>query len=243
MKKTIVLMLAIAGTCSASEPTAAGSLTNISLTTNQVVDISQYKLKSSEGWTLAITLTNWDVVKGPIGWLSASTNKDDASYTASYGTFGWSASGNDTFGQVTTFTNNSSGTAGGQGGYSEGYSESLEKAGDTTDLTFSTTVFLTGNNTGTVTLYEIDSPVTKNVVKTAETSGYLTTTGTNTINGLYIGNWAKNGVFQAGGTMDITFYNTALTVPQMKSLLVPEPTTATLSLLALAGLAARRRRK
>ncbi len=237
------MLLALSGVCSASAPIAAGSLSNISLTTNQVVDISAYGLNSSEGWTLAITLSDWEVGKGPIGWLSASTSMDEASYTASYGTFGWSASGNADYGQVTTFTNNSSGSATSQGGYDVGYSESLQKSGAPSDFEFSTIVFLTGNSDGKVTLYEIDSPVTKNVVKTAETSGYLTTTQTNTINGLYIGNWAKDGVFQGGGKMDITFYNTALTTTQMKSLLVPEPTTATLSLLALAGLAARRRRK
>lgn len=35
----------------------------------------------------------------------------------------------------------------------------------------------------------------------------------------------------------------ALTASEVKALTVPEPATATLSLLALAGLAARRRRK
>lgn len=43
---------------------------------------------------------------------------------------------------------------------------------------------------------------------------------------VYIGDWTTDGVKN-----------------QLKSMLIPEPTTATLSLLALAGLAARRRRK
>jgi MYXO-CTERM domain-containing protein len=44
---------------------------------------------------------------------------------------------------------------------------------------------------------------------------------------------------------NLLVYKTALTADEVKSLIVPvpEPTTATLSLLALAGLAARRRRK
>ena len=42
---------------------------------------------------------------------------------------------------------------------------------------------------------------------------------------------------------NVAIWNTALSAEQVKSLIVPEPTTATLSLLALAGLAARRRRK
>ena len=41
---------------------------------------------------------------------------------------------------------------------------------------------------------------------------------------------------------NLAIWNTALSAEQVKSLIVPEPTTATLSLLALAGLAARRRR-
>ena len=42
---------------------------------------------------------------------------------------------------------------------------------------------------------------------------------------------------------NITVWNKALTATEVKGLVIPEPTTATLSLLALAGLAARRRRK
>ena len=42
---------------------------------------------------------------------------------------------------------------------------------------------------------------------------------------------------------NITLWNKALSADEVKGLIVPEPTTAMLSLLALAGLAARRRRK
>ena len=42
---------------------------------------------------------------------------------------------------------------------------------------------------------------------------------------------------------NITLWNKALSASEVKGLIVPEPATATLSLLALAGLAARRRRK
>lgn len=48
------------------------------------------------------------------------------------------------------------------------------------------------------------------------------------------------------GTVDIDnlyYWKKALSESEIKSLIIPEPTTATLSLLALAGLAARRRRK
>ena len=42
---------------------------------------------------------------------------------------------------------------------------------------------------------------------------------------------------------NMTIWNKALTATEVKALMIPEPATATLSLLALAGLAARRRRK
>ncbi|MBQ2813806.1 MAG: LamG domain-containing protein [Akkermansia sp.] len=42
---------------------------------------------------------------------------------------------------------------------------------------------------------------------------------------------------------NLLVYNRAFTAAEVKALTIPEPTTATLSLLALAGLAARRRRK
>ena len=42
---------------------------------------------------------------------------------------------------------------------------------------------------------------------------------------------------------NVTIWDKALTAAEVGSIIIPEPTTATLSLLALAGLAARRRRK
>ena len=42
---------------------------------------------------------------------------------------------------------------------------------------------------------------------------------------------------------NVLFYKRAFTATEVKGLVIPEPTTATLSLLALCGLAARRRRK
>ena len=63
-----------------------------------------------------------------------------------------------------------------------------------------------------------------------------------------VANFAIGGrAYSSGNTSDFTFsniqlYSGVLSSEQIKSLSVPEPTTATLSLLALAGLAARRRR-
>ncbi len=70
--------------------------------------------------------------------------------------------------------------------------------------------------------------------------------------GCAIGSWAQdaNKDDYTGGSMmldHMQIYDTALTAAEIRTnaglMLIPEPTTATLSLLALAGLAARRRRK
>ena len=57
-------------------------------------------------------------------------------------------------------------------------------------------------------------------------------------------NWDTDGLTVNGLTAgDSLEWNESGTALYLKHTLVPEPTTATLSLLALAGLAARRRRK
>lgn len=63
--------------------------------------------------------------------------------------------------------------------------------------------------------------------------------------GLQFGATFGNGrAFPEATISDITLWNKALSASEIQGLMVvPEPTTATLSLLALAGLAARRRRK
>ncbi len=102
---------------------------------------------------------------------------------------------------------------------------------------------------------QVTKPVTLTLVSDAKEEG-----GTFTvyIDGEEAGtwdNWNPDGslaqVTFGGGTRNIdgtvvidnlTIWNKALSGSEVKSLIVPEPTTATLSLLALAGLAARRRR-
>ncbi|MBR5876835.1 MAG: PEP-CTERM sorting domain-containing protein [Akkermansia sp.] len=60
------------------------------------------------------------------------------------------------------------------------------------------------------------------------------------------GNFTNSAIKDGGAPTNIDnilVYNRALTSDEVRALTIPEPTTATLSLLALAGLAARRRRK
>lgn len=60
---------------------------------------------------------------------------------------------------------------------------------------------------------------------------------------LQFGYWGNANNATAVNVDNILIYDRALSATEVKALTVPEPTTATLSLLALAGLAARRRRK
>ena len=72
------------------------------------------------------------------------------------------------------------------------------------------------------------------------------TGGSASISALQLGNRYGGGdpVAPINATIDnLTVWNRALTSDEVKGLIIPEPTTATLSLLALTGLAARRRRK
>ncbi len=83
------------------------------------------------------------------------------------------------------------------------------------------------------------------VGNTAQVWGYTATSGDV---GSAIGSTAQDGIVSYQGTMTldrVQVFNSALDGADIRKAagLVPEPTTVTLSLLALAGLAARRRRK
>ena len=62
------------------------------------------------------------------------------------------------------------------------------------------------------------------------------------INKLQFGHYGVANNSASTNIDNILIYNNALSATEVKALTIPEPTTATLSLLALAGLAARRRR-
>ena len=81
-------------------------------------------------------------------------------------------------------------------------------------------------------------------------NGVLSATGTvstwnigDAISKIYLGGWSASDNSRLQYTLDsLSVYNGAMSADEVAKL-VPEPTTATLSLLALCGLAARRRRK
>ena len=78
---------------------------------------------------------------------------------------------------------------------------------------------------------------------TSTTANAANITGNNVIKNMQFGYFGNSANGAPTNYDNILIYNRALTASEVKELTVPEPTTATLSLLALAGLAARRRRR
>lgn len=130
-----------------------------------------------------------------------------------------------------------------------------------TDATNDDATTFTKLNTDSITLNEgdkvrfaYDSATGTVFVYNASTKSLLTATTTNDESYYFTSGTANqsignSAIYTQGGGHKMTFgYVTDLSsiagdVAAIKSYIVPEPTTATLSLLALAGLAARRRRK
>ena len=105
-------------------------------------------------------------------------------------------------------------------------------------LTTSTTfTFVSDTANKTFTIY-------KNGSQIDQWTNWNTDTG---LTGVQFGRrWQGGATLGEGETVDfdnVTIWSKALNASDVSALIVPEPTTATLSLLALAGLAARRRRK
>ena len=104
------------------------------------------------------------------------------------------------------------------------------------------TLVVTADSTKTLTL---DFYINGDLIGSSSTAG-----ATNFVNEtakiVAFGNYANETISNGGAPTNIDnilVYNRALTAGEVKALTIPEPATATLSLLALAGLAARRRRK
>lgn len=105
-----------------------------------------------------------------------------------------------------------------------------------------TTLTLVGSTpTGTNTVV-LDFYVNGDHIGTSSTAN-ATNFVAETINKMQFGYYGASANSAPTNIDNILIYNKALTADEVKALIVPEPTTATLSLLALAGLAARRRRK
>ena len=126
--------------------------------------------------------------------------------------------------------------------------ETVGYAGINTSGDLTTSLSSGMSNTSTLTLV---SDMTKNKTLSVYVDGGFVAaysncaaTSNQALDAIYFGcDSTGNRDFPSAEISNITIWNKALTKDEVSALTVPEPTTATLTLLALAGLAARRRRK
>lgn len=247
MKKTLITLLALAGVAAADELTPVWSMEDIDVSgnTNYPITLTDTTISSATGYTAVITL-NWTVVaNAPLFWLGTD---DGSNYTSSTATFGYK--GDSYHASLFNNTNGSNANADDDAGkvgitttlqdYSlSDNNEVITATKKSTSLKNKTlTYFLTSNN-GTSALYGLtnNNEVVQIATQTGMTVGNVTA--------LHVGHWGTNSNY-SDGTMSIDLYNVVMKKNTMQSIagaVIPEPTTATLSLLALCGLAARRRRK
>ena len=242
MKKTLITLItlmALGGVAVAADSLSPiWTQESITLQNDNVYDLSSLNLNTTTGYTLMMNITLGAApANGPLCFITNSaidTSSTTAvnAYAMSTGSVGFS---NQQDGMITFST---SGSQGGTYTSGEDKSSAISFIKNDNSGAYSTTLFLTSQN-GTATLYELTE--TGTVVFT-HSRGSM---GTGNLAQLIVGDWwaGTNGTqTQQTGTMNASIYSGVLTVSQMNSL-IPEPTTATLSLLALAGLAVRRRRK
>lgn len=235
MKKTIITLLALAGAAGAEvTPTSIWSYDDYDLTQTGKIDLSSLNLSTAEGadgYTLMLTFSSdvsFSQGSGSILWLSSIGATDTGNYTSSTGTLGYRSGNGYTAGLAMFNAANGSSSTDEVLWNGGGISHNNAAFGGTT-------IFMTSQG-GVATLYELTSD--GNLKLTSQNEGLLSAD----VKSMWIGNWNTEGSNFSAGTADIALYSGVLTTSQMNSLMVPEPTTATLSLLALAGLAARRRR-
>ncbi len=254
MKKILITLLALAGVAVAATevPVAVWSLENVSLgghaeytTDARGVSLSSLNITGASGYTAMITMNWTQVSNAPAFWFATTAG---VGYTNSTATFGYRGD----IHHACLFNNTSGSNSGCRDNYEvvdsnaqpndnsanapDYISSIVGNDARNTDLASKTlTYFITSEN-GTSKLYELlnDGSVTQIATQTGMQTGTLGT--------FYAGHWNNADSHQAG-TMDVQLFGSVLDTTQMKSLIIPEPATATLSLLALCGLAARRRRK
>lgn len=245
MKKTLITLLALCGVASAAdELTPVWSMEDIDVSgnTNYPITLTDATISSETGYTAVITLNWTEVANAPLFWLGTD---DGSNYKNSTATFGYKGDSyhaslfNNTNGSNSGATDNATGITTTLQDYSLSDEDTVitDKKKSTSLKNKTLTYFLTSNN-GTSALYGLtnNNEVVQIATQTGMTVGNVTA--------LHVGHWGTNSNY-SDGIMSIALYNGVMEKNTMQSIagaVIPEPTTATLSLLALAGLAARRRR-
>lgn len=187
------------------------------------IDISGAGLSYSEGFTLSFAVSNIGSFSGygPFGLVSLATGSDPfftvVGYNSSTSMPGFSFNGT---GNKITSSNTSNVSA---------LTSSTPQIVTLTFLNDTITFYMNGVAAGTGTI--VSGSATEDNL-----TAHIATIG--------LGSWvgaSSNGLLNEN-IYNFSIYRGAMNADQVREL-VPEPATATLSLLALAGLAARRRRK
>lgn len=252
MKKTLIALMALAGIASAA------SIGYDEMTDAQKSDVAKYwsdsqtLTSSSDEWANLGTGTSFTISFDIANINVSSTESTIASFAGSHNANQWDDGKllirlSDS-GSLTLF--NSHGTS------SNSWSEYFDGStyGEATVSSYTTDLGLKAKDsfttTTTFTLVSDTANKTFTIYKNGTQIDQWTNWNTDTgLTGLQLG-----GRFGGGGTKlsgdetvvfdNVTIWNKALSASEVSDIItVPEPTTATLSLLALAGLAARRRRR
>lgn len=229
------MLLAFCGAAFAVDiPASVWSQTKVDMTKVQTFDLSEYMLSTAEGkkgFTLMVDFYGVTANDSESAfWIGTGETED---YKNSAATLVWSwnpklanaANGSSNKGVVDLPENDAD------------YVYEGTVAGNSSS-NVTTTYFITSYE-GTAYLYQ--KGATEGVVRMFGNDQM----SAGDVKYLQISNWNRDATSQKSGTANFTLYEGVLSTEQMTQLVypIPEPTTATLSLLALAGLAARRRRK
>ena len=214
-------------------PDSVWSQSNVDMTEVQKFDLSSLLLSTAEGkqgFTLMVDFTGVSANDAQSAfWIGTS---DTVAYKNSAATLVWSyqpklanAENGSSNKNVVTLENG------------ETYVSDGTVAGASSS-NVTTTYFITSYE-GTAYLYQKGK--TEGVVQMFGNAGMIAAD----VKYLQISNWAQTATSQSSGTANFTLFEGVLSTEQMSQLVypIPEPATATLSLMALCGLAARRRRK
>ncbi|MCQ2364744.1 MAG: hypothetical protein MJ051_04230 [Akkermansia sp.] len=240
MKKTLITMMALVGLASADvvTPQPVLTLTDVDLSQTMYASIDNtLGLNTTTGVTVMLTVNWTGISNSPMFWIGTD---DGSAYANSAATIGYrgnihhaslfSTSGSNS--GITNLYNNQVQTIKTED-YVAAFINNTAKNNTHKDDTL--VYFMTTLN-GETALYTLLNDDDRSLVKLC-TQGNM---ATGDITAYHVGNW-NGGDSAQTGTATIALFNGVLSEAQMRGL-APEPATATLSLLALAGLAARRRR-